>query len=426
MSVPLQVANSNSLKMDAKLRANDAVYYNKISFPAFLLAIYAVIVPFDNLTYTLSMSGTITKYLLIIVTCVVLTNLIVMDNKQITKQPFSNLMWILFMCLMLISAIWSVSPVLTLQGSITVAGLIITTVVITSYPWSISDLGVIEKGIVLGGFVAALLSIYLSSQGYYYLSTTRASIVFKERVADPNHFASGLILPFCISFYKILNSKTRGQKFILNIIISTILATAVILTGSRGAALGLVVAILFLFFMSKKSGTYLILTLLIIFLVYLFCLNMMPYSLLQRFTLNSILSSGGAGRVPLWHVGLLAFLEKPLTGWGFNTFMIITAGAFPESAYLGVKYQQVAHNIFIQILSEMGIFGLIILVLALAGIFRSSFVSSRKIPNFRPITSAFVGIIVTSLTLGTLNYKYFWLIITLGTLRIVKSSRCLT
>ncbi len=212
----------------------------------------------------------------------------------------------------------------------------------------------------------------------------------------------------------------------MNIIISTILATAVILTGSRGAALGLVVAILFLFFMSKKSGTYLILTLLIIFLVYLFCLNMMPYSLLQRFTLNSILSSGGAGRVPLWHVGLLAFLEKPLTGWGFNTFMIITAGAFPESAYLGVKYQQVAHNIFIQILSEMGIFGLIILVLALAGIFRSSFVSSRKIPNFRPITSAFVGIIVTSLTLGTLNYKYFWLIITLGTLRIVKSSRCLT
>lgn len=423
MPVSTAISNANNLKQDAELKANDIVSYNKITFPAFLLAIYGVIVPFDNVVLLSFMAGTLTKYFLIFVTCVVLANLIlVKNNKQIIKQPFSNLMWILFMVFMLISAIWSVSPALTLRGSITIAGLIITTVILTSYPWSISELDVIEKGIAFGGFIAALVSLYLSSQGYYYLSSARASIVIGEKVADPNHFSSGLILPFCISYYRILSSKKHGHKFILNIIISTVLLTAIILSGSRGAVLGLIVAILFLFLMHRKLRRYLIVLVTVTLLAYPILLNIMPNPLVERFSLNSILSSKGSGRVPLWHVGLLAFLEKPLTGWGFNTFTLITSGVYSEAAYLGVRYGQVAHNIFVQILSELGIFGLIILVLALASTFRSSFGSSRKIANFQPITAALVGIVVTSLTLGTLNYKYFWLILVLSTVRIVKPS----
>jgi len=390
---------------------------NKNIFLHILLALYSGLLPFDNLIFISPLQGTITKYLMILISAIIISMIAVKRYKL--KLPSSAQIWILFAVFVSISVIWSISPTLSIKSGVTLVGLIFTFIILTMYPWQKDEFILIEKAIILGGVTAGAISISLAKLGYYYLDSVRATISFGESSADPNHFASSLVLPLCFSISKLVYNKVNEKgkiNYIMFFISSVILIAAIIMSGSRGGTIGAIIATLILILRSGKPYKVFAAVFIMMILAFIVLQVFMPHSIIERFKIDYIINAKAAGRVDLWKVGILAFLEKPLIGWGYNSFPIITAGEFPESEYLRVRYGQVTHNIYLQILCELGLIGFIIFILALYKTIKSALMLSDLYPIYMPISSALMGVLVISLSLGTLNYKYFWLIIFLCTI----------
>jgi O-antigen ligase len=171
---------------------------------------------------------------------------------------------------------------------------------------------------------------------------------------------------------------------------------AILLTGTRGAYLGVALGFLFAFFFiikglnNKKMQKGLIGGL--IFLVMLFGLlyyfqdkgpiKNNPY--LYRVTHLSISDSTVQQRLISWQAGWRGFLEKPLLGWGFENF---TA---PFNKYFDARYYDFAreeffdraHNIVIELLSTAGVIGLLSYLLFLSAIFYYIFKTYRRDKDF--------------------------------------------
>jgi O-antigen ligase len=103
-----------------------------------------------------------------------------------------------------------------------------------------------------------------------------------------------------------------------------VIAVAILLTGSRGGALGAAVAVLLFFWRIRhhiSRHRAIILFLSVVTLIF-FVLTFIPiqHQLFERFRLEEILESRGAGRFFIWQVGFEAFLQRPLVGYGYNNF----------------------------------------------------------------------------------------------------------
>jgi len=143
-----------------------------------------------------------------------------------------------------------------------------------------------------GGCIAAALSIYSFFMGETFLSATRATLVINESsMADPNHFATSLILPFLFALEEVVASK-RANYF-------GSLSTRIILTGSRGALLGIICATCVLMLRESRSGAKRVVRIVAIVFAILFLVsNMVPERLAQLY-MESIPTSEGSHRLPL-------------------------------------------------------------------------------------------------------------------------------
>ncbi|MBE3576273.1 MAG: O-antigen ligase family protein [Limnochordales bacterium] len=310
--------------------------------------------------------------------------------------------WVFFLVFALSSALWSVYPsaVATLTSTLL---LFFMYLVILRLPWDRKTVAKISRGIVFGGVVASAISIVMYFQGYSYLSSHRSTLVLGEnRRADPNHFAASLVLPLVF----LLGKQDGGLRRIVRAIFAAIVALAIVLSGSRGAVLASILAVAHLVLskgLSSKRSIYvagiLILTLIVVTIA-------VPSELKDRFSVQGVLNSGGSGRLGLWRVAFAAFLERPLIGWGFGSFGRPAPGMVPWAGVLGT----VPHSIYLQSLSELGIVGLLLLGSVLATHYARARKLGRNSEFYQAVAAAMVALIVVSATLGTLNYKYFWLI----------------
>jgi O-antigen ligase len=194
-----------------------------------------------------------------------------------------------------------------------------------------------------------------------------------ERRADPNHLVTSLILPLLFSLGWLTQPYKRHKIWALISIV--VIAVAILLTGSRGGALGAAVAVLLFFWRIRHHISWyrMIIIFLIVVTLTFFVLTFIPIQqqLFERFSLEEILKSRGASRFFIWHTGFKAFLHRPLVGYGYNNFPY--AYDLFKSAVPGI----VNHMTY---RSNDGI----------------------------ALEAAFIGILVSSFTLGTLYYKYFW------------------
>ena len=114
----------------------------------------------------------------------------------------------------------------------------------------------------------------------------------------------------------------------------------------------------------------------------------------ERFIFTGNIEAFSSGRLDIWTDGIKAWLKKPFLGYGFGNFSSAVIGIFRS-----------AHNIYLQILVELGIPGLIVLLLAL---FKSSNLNLVSALG-RGANAALFGIVALSFGLGTFNYDYFWM-----------------
>lgn len=392
---PLEtVCNGNVLTADALSERSSVL-------PALFLAFYAALVPFDNILWLTKEWGTFTKYLAILTALSVLADRIVVGRGRIVRPHPAYRWWLIFAVIAILSSFWSVNQDATIMGLPTLIGLITVFFIVLIQPWNMEHLKIIEAGILIGGLVIAAIGIYMYFGAIYYPQTVRLSLVSGQRLIDPNHFAASLILPLSIALNRLLEKKSR---LFLSAVPFSLMLLALILTGSRGGLVGFSVAAIYLFWKGKRS-IRLILVLVLASVLGVFILpQLFTPALQQRYTLQDIITTQAAGRFPLWKSAIDAFWKRPLSGWGYDSFSTLTGGTI---AYL---HRQVVHNIYLQALSELGVFGFAVLLFGLIAGYRVASRYALEDNFYRGVVAALLGIMVISFSLGTLNYKYFWLV----------------
>lgn len=194
---------------------------------------------------------------------------------------------------------------------------------------------------------------------------------------DPNDVAYVLVslCPLAL-FYLQLNQGILIRLFGIMVFSSSL--AIILLTGSRGGlvALGAVLIVMLLTKIGgmKKSSKMVFIG----FSVAVFFLLGDKINLERYLTLTDIGSdyniSDEFGRMVVWKYGFAMIISNPITGVGVNCFAM-AIGYMRENLGLIPRWQ-VAHNSFLQIASEVGLFGFIvffvIIVRSLTTFFRAS------------------------------------------------------
>ena len=204
-------------------------------------------------------------------------------------------------------------------------------------------------------FSSALVAISGISQlfwGVEFLRGREISIMkggFRAITSSFNHcngLGAYLIIPFalCIAFFKAPH-RLNPRIYYLIILLGVILAFSIFHTYSRGTWIGVLVALTMMLFISRKP---------VIISSTVISIGILLSIPVSRHILFSIFQTGGdSDRFKYWQAAVAMFKENPFLGKGLGTFMAHFSRYMPS---LNISY---AHNCFLQILAESGIFSLI-------------------------------------------------------------------
>ncbi len=163
---------------------------------------------------------------------------------------------------------------------------------------------------------------------------------------------SGYLGMVCILFFLSIMNKEENRFRVVNIVFLGVTATVMILTFSRGGLyfLGAVI-MLFLYYNRQKLGEY-------AKFIFLVPVAMIVYSMVVQETGGKIVEryeqKGTSSRDILVAIGIDIFLRNPIIGVGtsnYNTTIVKEKLFYAESG---------AHNEFVRVAAEHGIFGIIL------------------------------------------------------------------
>lgn len=238
---------------------------------------------------------------------------------------------------------------------------------------------------------------------------------------DPNYFSQIMValVPICFVLF-LLEKKSRWKIFYGYATFVTILT--IIITFSRGGFLALAIIVGIYFLLEKPSIKYIVL----LFFAGIIGFGFLPSEYQERiFSIADIGNSSTVqsevsfrGRASEAIVALKMIGDYPLSGVGPSNYSI---NYQRYSRLIGLDprtEEREAHNLFLQIGSEQGIFGLIVfcftLYLALYGVFSSrKELIYRKMPEEALLTTAFIcsvsGYLACSMFLHNAYFRYYWI-----------------
>jgi O-antigen ligase len=191
---------------------------------------------------------------------------------------------------------------------------------------------------------------------------------------------------------------------------------AIVLSATRSAWFGIVVAILLGILPRLETGRRLALIVAAAVVALAMLLAPGVGDLLTE-RLNTAIESGGTGRTAIWAVGLNVVPEHPIIGIGYGDFPSVINPENVRATILPVQTDVLdfpigPHNIVVGTLVELGIVGLILLF----GVARSLFLGRARTEAAVLARAVMIGFVVQSLFLGIANLKQVWLFaaITLG------------
>lgn len=370
----------------------------------FPFTFYVALVPFDNLLGTSAAFGTVTRLLAIVCGAAIVFWLI--RTRRAIMPDRSVFLWGLLWFWSAASMIWAIDPIFGSTHLLTFTQLLALYVVVSLVPIERRALSIVVAAILVGSIIASGYGAYLFTHG----ADTLGSRLFlatenDQTVVDPNEFAAALILPIALALTGLLRARTVGLRVIYGI---TLLAmgAGIAVAGSRGGLLA--VAVLLLYVMVRLRTNLLAAGVALALLASALTLN---GSIGARFAEAG--PTGGAGRLDIWRVGLVAFKDHFWIGAGYGNFPLAFDNAFIkvfEGHY--THWHRAPHDIMISAAVELGIVGLLIFLAAWFVQFRALRGIKRKDPLYSAriaAEGALIGLFVAGIFLGTMEYKYQWL-----------------
>jgi O-antigen ligase len=314
--------------------------------------------------------------------------------------------WMIFAALAGFSVAWSVNPAATGRTFLVLVSLIGFYVVAMLMPVEPRDVSRFEEAVVAGGALAGLYGLALL--GTSGLQLTRRDIPRFATAGgvgegtDPNITAATLILPLALAVSRTLRAKTPGARAAFGLA-SALIGIGIVLTGSRGGMLAALVSVIVVGLTSGQRRKAASIAVAVIVAAGI-TMASAPETLRTR-----IFNSWSSGRTDIWRTGLAACDRYCWAGSGWGTFPTVyqdTLHTDPDTK--GLDRPFVAHNIYISAAIEIGIFGLALMLFAIALVAWDLVRLPKDIRG--PPFGALAGLLVASMFLTTVTFKYFWLV----------------
>ena len=212
--------------------------------------------------------------------------------------------------------------------------------------------------------------------------------------SNPNILAVYLLLYFPLSLWATFSAQSKGRLCIFYAVTSALAALCILLTWSRGAWLGLFLeCLLFLFLHSQKSRF----AALLLPPLALLSVPVLPQNFRGRlFSIGDLGESSIRYRLQTWKGTWRMLASHPVgIGVGEWAWRII----YPSHAVSGTRTVMHAHNVFLQVATELGGVGFLIFFL-LVGI---SFWCGIKEKNFAAVTA-----LAGTLIMGLFDHLWYY------------------
>lgn len=368
-------------------------------------------------------------------------HLMIYGRGRVPRLPVG--VWLGFFAWLMMTIYWARDPQ-SATALVTVASPLIALMLLVGIlPVSSGDLDVMRVAIIAGGIIVGSYALFLLATGApfpLHASTERFTITNEEGTGDPNILAASLLLPLALSIERLVFGGSRWWRArtwrLLGLAGAGLCCLAILVTGSRGGILSAVVTVgLALFFCARlPEGRAMVFRVVratvagavvfgVSFAVVQRFLPQNPVaSLVARASIQRLTDTEdkGSGRLDIWSTGYLVCQRYCAWGVGFASF----EDAFTESVAFtaGARNRGLArpaHNIYLELAVEAGLIGATLFAIALIAEWIG--LSNAKARYISPaMRAALVGLLVSNIFLGTLWFKYFWLVFIM--LRLVEGA----
>jgi len=217
-----------------------------------------------------------------------------------------------------------------------------------------------------------------------------------ETLIRPDTFSSWAMLCaiFALSF-AFEHRRVSRTGYALSIPMFVLFAVAAVLTGTRSAVLGTIFGLVMLVVQVKRIGIGSLTVVLAALSLgaTAFWFPGLFDSIIGRF--GTMEEDQGSERIGIWVTALQSFLSHPFAGVGWDGF------SFQEGA--------MTHNVYLQVVVELGVVGLVLFVWWLTTLFAATLRS----PDRRMLWAIMGALLFQGVFLHQFFYTYFWLALAL-------------
>ena len=360
-----------------------------VKYSSLLLFVYITFLPVSTALSGFIISSSIQSLLAVLFIAVSFVEMLVFGRIEINKKLIPVYVYFLYM---ISTGLWNSAFSLDWYSmQVMVTFLIIICVSIRRY----SDM---EIRLIKLAFYGSIGIAWFSSLFFSFFHGGRIYIEIFS-LMDPNDFATGLAMAFALCLTELM----RKKNTILNIVCLLSLLIIVYFTGSRGGLLTMLVIIFIWIFSLKGKKKYILLGSILAATILLFvCAEFgIGPSMIKRFSITALISSGGTGRSDIWKAALKYFASQDPLHIIFGNGL----GSFADTVKyvaVGHDYRYESHNMFINVLIEGGAAGLCLLLTC----FVSLYVYAFRNKNLFGIL-AVTGFIVSGISLDAQVYRTF-------------------
>lgn len=312
--------------------------------------------------------------------------------------------WLAFLALTGLSFLWTISGTPTIDGVIVLASLVILFVALALSRFDRTTLRRFENAVMVGGLLVVGYGMYQLLFAGGLPTTVGGTARFGDDLLDANNQAAALLLPLAIAAGRSL-SGARSSR-LLHGGAAILLLLGILLTGSRGGLIASMVVLTAVLALSAGARALKAAFAVVAVLLLVTLLVIRPFGVGDRLFAKGDTSSG---RTDIWTVGLQSCDKYCLVGAGWGTFPLVykeQLAKVPEAQAGGGRPAYEAHNIYLLALVEVGVLGLVLMLLG----FGAGLRTALRLPvGLRgPPAAALMGHLVSSFFLSNLEYKFFW------------------
>lgn len=372
---------------------------------------YALLIPFGSSFRVFPGAfGGISSLLGLLLGVALLAQLIT-TRRGSARIPLAVPVWLAFLALSGFSMFWSIAPAATFADLRILGSQVLLMAALALTRFDARTLRLMATSLMAGGVAVVCYGLvqitFLGGLPGKRTGPGDGPPRFGDDLLGANNEAAALLLPLAVAATRTLTESGRSR--LLHGGATLLLLLGILMTGSRGGLLGAFVVFAVVLWLGIAPRARKVAIAATVAVLVVLALVFQPFGFGRRQVENSTNSSG---RTDIWLVGAQACPLYCLAGAGWGAFPTVyqqELSSTPEARVQprGATFEP--HSIFLLAVIELGLPGLVLMVIGLA----VALMSAWRLPAAMraPPMAALLGTVVSSFFLSNINYKFFWAVI---------------